>query len=72
MFRFNAKAFVGAITAPVSLILVSFFTDGLGFEQPWLAPAIDYAVTAAATGFLTWLVPNRPAPPQPSEGNDER
>ena len=58
MLRFNAKAWVAGIVAPVTLILTTLATHGLGLDQPWVQPAIEYGVTAVLTGLATWLVPN--------------
>ncbi len=53
MFKYN-KAWIAAIAAPVSLIVVTFITTGLGIE----VAGLDTVVAAAVTGALTWLVPN--------------
>ena len=58
MLRFNAKAWVSSIVAPLTLILPSAVTDGFGVEQPWVGAAVEYGVTALITGLATWLVPN--------------
>ncbi len=58
MFRFNAKAWVGGLVAPLTLILTTFVTEGVGLDLPWVQPAIEYGVVALLTGLATWLVPN--------------
>ena len=58
MFRFNAKAWVSGIVAPLTLVVTTAVTQGLGLDLPWVAPAVEYGLTALLTGLATWAVPN--------------
>ncbi len=55
--RFNRKAWAGAITAPLTALIVATVRDGLGLDWPGLEAFTLSAVTALAV----WAVPNAPA-----------
>lgn len=54
-----AKAIAAFLTSLVALLAA------MGFAQDWATPSLIEAVSAVlgalATGFMTWLIPNKPA-----------
>lgn len=56
MFRFNRKAWVAAITAPLTAFIMATVTAGFGLE----VTGLEELVIAAVTAGLVWLIPNEP------------
>jgi hypothetical protein len=52
--KFNRKAWIASITAPVIMFIMATVTNGFGVE----IPGLETFVTAIVTWGLTWLVPN--------------
>ncbi len=52
--RFNRKAWVAAVVAPLAAVVVAILRDGLGLDWPGLEALTLSAVTAA----VVWAVPN--------------
>lgn len=54
-----AKAITAFLTSLLALLAA------FGFAQDWATPSMVEAISAVlgalATGFMTWLVPNKPA-----------
>ena len=56
-----AKAITAFLTSLVALLVALGFDSVTGWATPGLIEAVSALLGALATGFLTWLVPNKPA-----------
>ena len=56
-----AKAITAFLTSLIALIAAMGYSSVTGWATPGLIEAVSALLGALATGFLTWLVPNKPA-----------
>lgn len=56
-----AKAIAAFLTSLVALLVALGFDSVSGWATPGLIEAVSALLGAVATGFMTWLIPNKPA-----------